>query len=72
MEWENKQLLNTDNRNYWASAIKKNISNTYQASLTHSGCGLFHPAMDCFTDWIISDLETQELLSMLRYNDGAY
>lgn len=50
MEWENKQLLNTDNRNYWASTIKKNVPNTYQASLTHSGCGLFHLAMDCFTD----------------------
>lgn len=47
MEWENKQLLNTDNRNYWASAIK-NISNTYQASLTHSGCGLFHLSYGLF------------------------
>lgn len=52
MGWENKQLLSTDNRNYWASEIKKkkNVPNSYQASLTHSGHGLLHPAMDCFTD----------------------
>ena len=50
MEWENKQLLSTGNRNYWASEKKKNVPDSYQASLTHSGHGLLHPAMDCFTD----------------------
>lgn len=50
MEWENKQLLSTDNRNYWASEIKKKKSSkllsgqfdsqwTWVASPSY---GLFH------------------------------
>ena len=48
MEWENKQLLSTDNRNYWASEIKKNVPNTYQATVD----------MGCFTQlWTVSQTE---------------
>lgn len=71
MQWENKQLLNTDNRNYWASAIKKNISNTYQASLKQwmwvvsPSYGLFH-RLNYFR------LGNTGAIIHVKYNDGAY
>lgn len=49
MEWENKQLLNTDNRNYWASAIKKkyfkHLSGQFDSQwmwVVSPSYGLFH------------------------------
>ena len=45
MEWENKQLLSTDNRNYWASEIKKKKMFQFDSQWTwvaSPSYGLFH------------------------------